>query len=296
MSGVTGVVPALVTPFADDGSVDESSLVRAVHDQIESGAKGLLILGLAGEGIYLTLAERERVAELVLDAADGLPVLVGCTADTTQDACYLVAQADAAGAAEVMVAPPRRPDWSREQLQEHFRQVAAATTCEVMIQDAPFAIGFELGVEFVLALSNEVPNVRSYKVEALPFWNNAVRAREVAGDALRVLGGHGGLYLLDVLDSGADGLIPGADLTAQLVMAWDAYHAGNRERADEIYRSLLPFLVYEAQSMGLLIGGAKQILHHRGVIASTTARHPDAALPMPTAERLMLIAREAGIV
>jgi dihydrodipicolinate synthase/N-acetylneuraminate lyase len=80
------------------------------------------------------------------------------------------------------------------------------------------------------------------------------------------------------------------------VTAWDAYHAGDRDQSDAIYRSLLPFLVYEAQSMGLLIGGAKRLLHQRGVIASTAARHPDATLPKPTAERLLQIARDAGFV
>jgi 4-hydroxy-tetrahydrodipicolinate synthase len=296
MSGVTGVVPALVTPFRDDGSVDESSLVRAVTHQIESGADGLLILGLAGEGIYLSVEERQRVAHLVLAAAQGTPILVGCTADTTEDACELVAAAASAGAAEVMVAPPRQPDWTRAQLREHFRLVAASTTCDVRIQDAPFAIGVELGVEFVLGLAKELPNVRSYKVEALPYWDNAVRAREAAGDALRVLGGHGGLYLMDVLDSGADGLIPGADLTASLVDAWRAYHAGDRQCADAIYRQLLPFLVYEAQSMGLLIGGAKLILQQRGIIASQATRHPHASLSSVTESRMLHIAKVAGIV
>jgi 4-hydroxy-tetrahydrodipicolinate synthase len=293
---LSGVIPALVTPFGADGAVDEGSLRRAVAHQVEAGADGLLILGLAGEGIYLSVAERERVAAVVAEAAGGLPLLVGCTADTTEDAVRLVANAAAHGASGVMVAPPRKPEWTREQFRAHYRAVAEASSCEVMVQDAPFAIGVELGVELVLELAEELPTLRAYKVEALPFWENAVRARTVAGDRLRLFGGHGGLYLLDVLDAGAAGLIPGCDVTADLARAWDAYQADDRASAERDYLRLLPFLVFEAQSMALLVGAAKTLLHQRGVIASTRTRIPGGDLSGATRERLLLLARQAGVV
>jgi 4-hydroxy-tetrahydrodipicolinate synthase len=303
VSRLHGVIPALVTPFDNDGFVDEASLRRAVAHQADAGAAGLLILGLAGEGIYLSVAERERVTAVVAEAAgdpstssgQALPLLVGCTADTTKDAVRLVTNAAAHGAAGVMVAPPRKPEWSRAQFSAHYRAVAEAAPCEVMVQDAPFAIGVELGVELVLELAAELPNVRAYKVEALPFWENAVRARAAAGDRLRLFGGHGGLYLMDVLDAGAAGLIPGCDVTADLVRAWDAYQAGDRATAERHYLCLLPFLVYEAQSMALLVGAAKTLLQQRGVIASTRTRIPGGDLSSATRERLLLLARQAGI-
>lgn len=296
MKGVRGVVPAIVTPFDANGAVDRQSLTRVVAEQRAAGADGLLALGLAGEGIYLSFEERTAVLETVLAAAGELPVLAGCTADTTDDACRLVEMASGLGAVEVMVAPPRQPNWTRDELREHFGRVAAATRGSVMIQDAPFAIGVELGVEFVLELAESFSNVRSYKVEALPYWSNAVRAREMAGERLRVLGGHGGLYLLDVLDSGADGLIPGCDVTRHLVDAWAAFGAGDRERADRLYQRILPFLVYEAQSLGLLVGGAKALLKARGVIANTASRLPDAQLSEASRQRLQAMAVACGLL
>lgn len=296
MSGVRGVVPAIVTPFDADGAVDHMSLTRVVAEQRAAGADGLLALGLAGEGIYLSFEERSAVLQTVVDAAGDLPVLAGCTADTTDDACRLVEMASRKGASEIMVAPPRRPDWTVDDLHEHFRRVAGATDREIMVQDAPFAIGVELGVEFVLKLASEFANIRSYKVEALPYWPNATRARSVAGDRLRILGGHGGLYLLDVLESDADGLIPGCDLTAELVDAWEAFAAGERDEADRRYRALLPFLVYEAQSLGMLVGGAKALLERRGVIATTRCRLPEANVSDASLRRLLDIAIRCGVV
>lgn len=293
-----GMVPMLVTPLHADGSLDHDSMRRLVQQQVAAGADGLGILGLAGEGIYLSIDEREQVTRTVLQAAGDVPVLVGCTADTTDDAVRLANRAAALGAAEVMVAPPRRPDWTRDQFRDHYRAVAAAvgSACSVMVQDAPFAIGLELGVELVLELAAELDNVRSYKIEALPFWDNALRARAVAGDALRLYGGHGGLYLLDVLDAGSHGLIPGCDTTAPLARAWRAYHAGERDAANVEYLRLLPFLVFEAQSIGLLVGGAKAILAARGVIASTCSRLPGATLAPSTADRLLRIAKAADLL
>lgn len=294
MSVMGGVVPALVTPFQADSTIDEESLRRLVEWQVQSGADGLLINGLAGEGIYLSIKERDRVTEIVADSAPGLPLLVGCTADSTEDACRLARGAADRGASSIMVAPPRRPDWSRDELREHFRTVAAASDLELMVQDAPFAIGIELGVEFVLELSKEVETIRSYKVESLPFWENAVRAKAVAGDRLGVFGGHGGVYLMDVLDAGSDGLIPGADVTASLVRAWNAYGSADRSTAESEYQRLLPLLVFQAQSLGLLIGGAKTLLQAHGVVRETTSRHPDANLSATTRFRMLRLAREVG--
>src|SRR3712207_4287543 len=110
----------LVTPFGANGSLDDASLERVARDQLEAGADGLAVLGLGGEGTYLSIGERERVAEIVSEAAGGTPLLVGCTADTTEDAAQLAAHAAEHGAATVMVAPPRRPDWSADEVLAHY--------------------------------------------------------------------------------------------------------------------------------------------------------------------------------
>jgi 4-hydroxy-tetrahydrodipicolinate synthase len=292
---LSGIIPAIVTPLDEDGAVDEASLRRLVAYEREEGADGLLILGLSGEGVMLAVEERERVTDIVVEEAGGMPLLVGCSADTTDAAVALVRGAVARGADAVMVAPPRRPDQTKDDARTHFRAVSkAAGECDVMVQDAPFAVGFELGVELVLELSQELANVRSYKIEALPYWDNAIRAAGVAGDRLRMYGGHAGLYLPDVIDSGAVGLIPGPEFVRPLQRAWQAYRAGDRDAADREYQRLLPALVFQAQSWPLLVGSHKTILHDRGVIASTRSRLPDANLSDSMRQRVLEITRSIG--
>jgi 4-hydroxy-tetrahydrodipicolinate synthase len=295
MKPLIGVIPAIVTPLDNDGELDEVSLRRLVAYEREEGADGLLILGLSGEGVMLTIEERERVTDIVVAESGGLPLLVGCSADSTEAAVRLVRGAVERGADAVMVAPPRRPEQTSDEAREHYRVVSeAAGDCEVMVQDAPFAVGFELGVELVLELSRELGNVRSYKIEALPYWENAVRAAAVAGDSLRMYGGHAGLYLPDVVDSGAVGLIPGPEFVAPLKRAWGAYAAGDRETGDREYRRLLPALDFHAQSWALLVGSHKTLLHERGVIASTRSRLMPANLSDSTRQRVIEVTRAIG--
>lgn len=297
MKPLTGVIPAIVTPMDDDGALDEASLRSLIAFERDEGADGLLILGLSGEGIMLTVEERERVTDIVVAEAGGIPLLVGCSADTTEAAVRLVTGAVARGADAIMVAPPRRPGQTPDDARAHYRAVsAAAGACDVMVQDAPFAVGFELGVELVLELSRELGNVCSYKIEALPYWENAIRAASVAGDGLRMYGGHAGLYLPDVVDSGAVGLIPGPEFVAPLKRAWDAYVTGDRAAGDREYQRLLPALVFQAQSWALLVGGHKTLLCERGVIATPRSRLPEANLSASTRQRMLDVARSVGSV
>jgi 4-hydroxy-tetrahydrodipicolinate synthase len=285
----------LVTPFLPDGALDEPALRRQVEHVLDCGAQGLAVLGLAGEGTYLSLDERQRVARVVLETAPGTPLLVGCSAEHTDDAVRLAAHAGELGATTVMVAPPAAAGQSFAHFQAHYAAIARATACTVMVQDAPGFLGVELGVEGVLALAAELTNVAAFKIEALPFWEHAVRTRQQVGDRLALFGGHAGLYLLDVLDSEAVGLIPGPELVRPLARAWAAYQGGERDTAQAIYRGILPFLVFEAQSLGLLIGGAKAVLCARGILSSAHARHPRASLDSTTCARLLELAQSSDL-
>jgi hypothetical protein len=62
-----------------------------------------------------------------------------------------------------------------------------------------------------------------------------------------------------------------------------------------MYRGILPFLVFEAQSLGLLIGGAKAVLCARGILSSAHARHPRASLDSTTCARLLELAQSSDL-
>jgi 4-hydroxy-tetrahydrodipicolinate synthase len=103
---------------------------------------------------------------------------------------------------------------------------------------------------------------------------------EELGDEFSIWGGDGGIYLLDCVRSGADGIIPGADLVDLLVAIYEANAAGDDASADELFARILPTLVFEMQhSIDHYNACAKLVLRHRGVLDHPGLREPASALP-----------------
>ena len=79
----TGLIPPVVTPFTQDGSVDLAGLDRVIEHLIAGGVNGLFLLGSSGETAYLTDAERDAIIERAITTTAGrVPVLTGAI-DTT---------------------------------------------------------------------------------------------------------------------------------------------------------------------------------------------------------------------
>src|SRR5919108_1538820 len=134
-SELAGVVPITVTPFHEDGRMDEASIATLVEFEARCGVHGLNVLGIMGEAHKLGEGERRRVAELFLKHVAGrLPIVVGTSHGGTGVVVELSQAAEDAGAAAVMVAPPigLRGDAA---ILAHYRQVAAAISIPIVVQD-----------------------------------------------------------------------------------------------------------------------------------------------------------------
>ena len=141
-----GVLPALITPFTDDGgAVDVDGLTANVERLIGAGVGGLVPGGSTGEFVTLTNAERRQLVEATIEAAAGrVPVVAGTTALSTRETVELSAHAEAAGAAAVMVAPPFYEPLSWRELYAHFAAVAEAIGIPIMYYNLPAATGVRL--------------------------------------------------------------------------------------------------------------------------------------------------------
>jgi 4-hydroxy-tetrahydrodipicolinate synthase len=141
-----GVLPALITPFAEDGaSVDTEGLAANVERLIAAGVGGLVPGGSTGEFVTLTNAERRRLVETTVEAAAGrVPVVAGTTALSTRETIGLSVHAEEAGAAAVMVAPPFYEPLSWRELYAHFAAVAGKIGIPIMYYNLPVATGVTL--------------------------------------------------------------------------------------------------------------------------------------------------------
>jgi 4-hydroxy-tetrahydrodipicolinate synthase len=155
-----GVLPALITPFTEDGSaVDAGALAAHVERLIAGGVAGLVPGGSTGEFTTLTNDERRRLVEIAVEAAAGrVPVVAGTGALSTRETVELSVHAEQAGAAAVMVVPPFYDPLRWRELLVHYTAVGDAIRIPVMYYNLPSATGITL----TAAQMRELP-VSSFK-------------------------------------------------------------------------------------------------------------------------------------
>jgi 4-hydroxy-tetrahydrodipicolinate synthase len=285
MQPLSGVYNILSTPFVPDGSLDEASLRTLTQATVDAGVDGITVLGVAGEAQKLNTEERETVIEIVMEiAGDRVPIIVG----TSQDGTDLTVQASRTaadlGAAGLMIAPPAflQPGPS---LTEHFRRIAAAIELPIILQDFPTVNGVTMSPTAMAALCAEIPSMTTIKLEDVPTPQRTAQTLAMTGDSISIVGGLGGMYLLDELRRGSSGTMTGFAFPEILVGIWRAWNTGNRSRAAEIYYRALPLLVFEGQpKLGVAI--RKEILRRRELIEHATVRHPGPVLDPGIADDL----------
>ena len=274
MTALSGVLPITLTPFTDDGEVDEASIDTLVEDYLGAGAHGLTILGIMGEAARLLDEERERVLRRYLQATAGrVPVVAGVSARATRMALDYARRAEDAGAAAVMLAPPDNTR-NLDLVFEHFRLVAEAVSVPVVVQDEPVNTGVVMPAPFLVRLLDEIEGCRYLKLEETPTLPKITAVRNGTKERVGVFGGLGGLYLYEELLRGADGIMTGFGFPQVLVGTYERFVAGDRAGAQEFFFRYLPLIRYEAQ---LGVGGVtirKQVFARRGAIASPHARFP----------------------
>jgi 4-hydroxy-tetrahydrodipicolinate synthase len=141
-----GVLPALITPFTEDGSaIDTGALTAIVERLIGAGVNGLVPGGSTGEFTTLTGAERRQLVETTVEAASGrVPVVAGTGALSTGETVDLSVHAERAGAAAVMIVPPFYDALSWRELRAHYTAVADAISIPIMYYNLPSATGVTL--------------------------------------------------------------------------------------------------------------------------------------------------------
>jgi 4-hydroxy-tetrahydrodipicolinate synthase len=141
-----GVLPALITPFTDDGTdLDAEALEVIVERMIGAGVGGLVPGGSTGEFTTLSHAERRGLVEITVEAAAGrVPVVAGTGALSTAETIELSVHAERGGAAAVMIVPPFYDPLGWRELLAHYRAVAERIAIPIMYYNLPGATGVTL--------------------------------------------------------------------------------------------------------------------------------------------------------
>ncbi len=278
---VTGVHTIMPTPFTAGGRLDEESLARLTDFLIGKGVDGLTVLGVLGEAPKLGEAEQDRVVSVTVAAAAGrVPVFAGASAGGADLSVMRGLRALELGASGLLVAPVAQND---QAILAHYGALDAAVrrehaAAQVVVHDYPAATGVRLTTELVLRLNAELPSVTTIKLEEPPTGPKIRALKRAAGARLGVLGGLGGTYLVEEMESGADGIMTGLSYPELLVRVVSAYRSGTPEdklAARELFYRSCALLRYEFQpGVGLAI--RKEVYRRRGAIADAHVRAPGA--------------------
>src|SRR6185312_8387183 len=159
-----GCGTALVTPFHQDGSIDEQAFKNLVSWQIDSGIDFLVPCGTTGETPTLTHDEWLRVVDLAVEVAAGrVPIVAGATSNSTREA---VAKAQELGSRPgvdaILTASPYYNKPTQEGQYQHFKAIAEAVNKPIILYNVPGRTGTNLEAGTVARLS-EVPNIAGVK-------------------------------------------------------------------------------------------------------------------------------------
>jgi 4-hydroxy-tetrahydrodipicolinate synthase len=281
-----GVCTIALTPFTQEGDLDEESIGSLSEFYVDSGVHGITILGIMGEAHKLSDAERRAVTEKYASAIRArVPLVVGCSAVATKVVSERVREAEAAGAAAVMVAPPNNQK-NLELVFEHYRRVAEAVSVPVVVQDEPVNTGVVMPAPFIARLVNEIGGCRYVKLEEAPTTIKISNLLNEIEAEVGVFGGLGGMYFYEELARGASGIMTGFAYPHVLVETYRLFAEGERRKAQEYFFRYLPLIRFEAQLGVGGVGIRKEILKLRGVISSSHARFPAPSLDEETLHEL----------
>lgn len=291
---IKGMCVITLTPFDEQGNVDNESLKKLTEFYIDAGVQGMTILGIMGESHKLTEEERSEVMNVVIEQTRGrVPVIVGCTAEGTNVAIELSKKAEQAGAQAVMIAAPRNLN-NEEMLYNHYNDIAKKISIPIVVQDEPVTTGVKMSPKFLAEMANNIKNVQYVKLEEAPTTVKTTKILQET-DKLSILGGLGGVYFYEELARGAIGIMTGFAYPEVLIKTYELFMQNEREAARKYFFQYLPLIRFEAQ---LGIGGVtirKETFKLRGVIDSSHVRMPGAMIDNQTMEELKELIDVVGL-
>ncbi len=237
-----GVYSAITTKLAPDQSVDLAAVAADVDFQLDARVHGIVCCGSLGEASTLSADEKLAIAATAKEASDGrVPVVLTIAEDSTRAAAALAERAAAAGVDGLMVLPAMRYLSTPRETIAHFRAVADASDCDIMIYNNPLAYGVDVTPAMLAEMADE---------------KKFVAVKESSGDVRRLTDIHnliGERYqlftgvddlALESLMLGAVGWVAGlvCAFPRETVAIYELARAGRTSEAREIYRWFMPLL------------------------------------------------------
>jgi 4-hydroxy-tetrahydrodipicolinate synthase len=299
-----GLTPAPVTAFTRDGDVDHAANAKLAQWLVSfDGVKGLVLLGHAGEGTYLTQDEQVALIRTVVEAVEGkVPIIAGITTEGDKTAAEEAKRAADAGATGALVYPSH--GWLRFGFQPgapqgRYKAIHEASGLQNILFQYPDATKASYDLDTQLEIAGQ-PGVVATKngVRNMRRWYTEIPALREAYPDLQILSCHDEYLLPTMFD--VDGLLVGygnmaPELLIELIAAGKAQ---DYPKAHELHDKLLPLTkaVYHRGSHMEGTVALKHALVARGVLDHATVRPPLLPLAPSAADEITLALKHAELV
>jgi 4-hydroxy-tetrahydrodipicolinate synthase len=289
-----GCGTALVTPFQQDGSIDEMALRQLVRWQVDAGIDFLLPCGTTGETPTLSHDEWLRVIDVTIETAQGrVPIMAGATSNDTQDAVAKAREISARGGVDfVLSATPYYNKPTQEGVFQHFRAVAEASQKPVVLYNIAGRTGTNIETATLLRLA-EIPNILGVKEASGNISQIAEVCSSVPEDFL-VFSGDDAITLA-VIGLGGVGIISvvSNEIPAEMTRMTQAALANKWDMARLIFRKYRPLM--QANFIESNPGPAKAVLSMMGRIEEVY-RLPMVPMQPGNRAKLEKVVTEAGLL
>ncbi len=269
-----GVMPATLTQFNADFSIDHGIMAEHGKWLIENDCTPVVCHGSLGEGATLSFEEKLALQKTYVAALPDTPIIPGVASLSTKEAVDIAKAAKDNGCRSLMVLPPYlyASDW--REMKAHIKAVINATDLPCIIYNNPVAYKTDFTAIQIKELADECPKVESVK-ESSTDVRRVAGIRELCGDRLAIGVGvddcalEGAAMGATFWITGVGDAFPGYN-----VKLWDLATSGKIAEAMPIYQWMLPMLRMDTVVKFVQLIKLQQTLATGGKLGNNRVRPP----------------------
>jgi len=261
---ISGIIPPLLTAFDKDGAFDEKAQREIVSFLVDK-VQGFYPCGTYGSGPLMSVDERKRVAEVVIDEVNGrVPVILHVGGPTTRFAVELAQHAEKAGAVAAASVPPIYYGFKEPEVERHFKALVDAVDIPLFVYNNPKTTGVSISAGFLNRLAKlGVRGVKDSSFDIMVFYDYLWGVERE--DFIPVIGTEA--LIFPAVGMGAVASVSGLAnaIPEPVVELFNAVKAGDMEKARPLQQRVSA--MRDVMHLGPTLVMIQAVLHKRGVNA-----------------------------
>lgn len=278
MNEYKGIYPAFYACYDDEGGISDERTKALTEYLIEKGVSGLYVGGSSGECIYLSVGERMKTLEAVMQAAKGrIKIIAHVACNNTKDSCVLARHAEKLGVDAIAAIPPIYFHLPEKAIAKYWNDIsAAAPETDFIIYNIPQLAG----VALTLPLFDEMlknPRVKGVKNSSMPIQDIQmfIRQAKLRGREIAVFNGPDEQFVGGRLIGASAGIGGTYTVMPELFVKMDeAVEKGDFARAQLLQHAANEVIYTMCSANGNMYAVAKAVTEKRAGFALGGVREP----------------------